>query len=169
MSAAQILFLPYTPRADSDARGYDQWLKTVDNPFFNSRPGVRHYSNWRLASGDANFTHFDFLLLESCFSPDDIWADAPLAAFAADWVRLWGVEPDGDPAANYNCHIAQCTGGDASEFGPQVVIDPAATIGESWVFTGSVVGTPPWPGFGRRFGAEPTGPALLSGSLIAAP
>lgn len=169
MSALQMLFLPYTPRADSDERGYDEWLRSVDNPFFNSRPGIQHYSNWKVASGNAGFTHFDILHIKPGFGPDDIWADAPLAAFAADWVRLWGVDPSGDPALNYHCHIAERSGGDAGAFAPQIVIDPSATIGESWTFTGSVVGTPPWPSFGCQFGAGPVDASMLSGALIAAP
>ncbi|QTH20166.1 hypothetical protein HRJ34_17615 [Rhizorhabdus wittichii] len=169
MSTVQMCFLPYTPRADSDARGYEEWLRSTDNPFFNSRPGIGHYSNWKVASGDPGFTHFDILLIAPGFGPDDIWADEPLAAFAADWVRLWGVEPAGDPALNYHCHIAERSGGDAGDFASQIVIDPSSSIGESWTFTGSVVGTQPWPGFSCRFGDEATGDGLIRGELIAAP
>lgn len=171
MSAAQMLFLPYTPRDDAASRGYEEWLRTIDNPFFNSRPGIRHYSNWKVAGGLASFTHFDFLLLEAGTTADDVWADAALVDFAAQWVRQWGAVPNAaDPSDNYHCHVAVCTGGESGPFGGQVAIDPSGQDGERWEFTQSVAGIPPWPGFARRFGApDPMSPHLISGELIAAP
>lgn len=58
-----MVFLPYTPRADADARGYDDWLREVDNPFFNAVPGIVHYSNWKVVglAKTAAFSHFDFM------------------------------------------------------------------------------------------------------------
>lgn len=30
-----LILLVYTPREDSNARGYEAWLQEIDNPFFN--------------------------------------------------------------------------------------------------------------------------------------
>lgn len=163
-----MLFLPYSPRGDADARGYDDWLRQVDNPFFNTRPGIRHYSNWKVIDGAAahGFTHFDFLLLDEGFASARVWEDAPLAAFAADWVRAWGADPDGEAAANYHCYEARLEGGDAGTWAERVAIDPEGGAGERWSLVAGVVGTPPWPSFTRRFGASD---GALVGELIAAP
>ena len=40
-SPSQVMcLLTYTPRADSASRGYDDWLRSIDNPFFNGIPGI---------------------------------------------------------------------------------------------------------------------------------
>src|SRR5438477_577884 len=43
------VFLTYTLPEDALARGYENWLRDVDNPFFNAIPGVGRYENWRIA------------------------------------------------------------------------------------------------------------------------
>ncbi len=40
--------ITYTPRADSNDRGYEQWLIDVDNPFFNGSPVCVRYTNWKV-------------------------------------------------------------------------------------------------------------------------
>ena len=45
-----LILLVYTPREDSNARGYEAWLQEIDNPFFNDIPGIRHYTNWKTTS-----------------------------------------------------------------------------------------------------------------------
>ena len=43
-----MLVVTYTPRADSASRGYEQWLRDVDNPFFSAQPGIVLYENWKV-------------------------------------------------------------------------------------------------------------------------
>ena len=62
-----LILLVYTPREDSNARGYEAWLQEIDNPFFNDIPGIRHYTNWKTTSAaDCAFpySHFDFMFLD---------------------------------------------------------------------------------------------------------
>lgn len=110
MSGSKILFLTYTPRSDSEERGYGPWLRKVDNPFFNSVPGIAHYTNWKVVKGgsEANpWTYFDFLRLEDGVTFETVWGNADLSKFAAGWTKLWGREPDAtDMAINYQVHMA---------------------------------------------------------------
>jgi hypothetical protein len=164
-----MLFLPYTPRADSAERGYEQWLRDVDNPFFNSRPPVLHYTNWKVAGGATEafpYDYFDFLLIAPGKTAEDVWGDPPLAAFAADWVRLWGKEPDGDPALSYQCYLAEYVTGEAGAFGPRIGIDLDFTDGgEQWRIVQNVVGEAASARFTRRFG----GAGMVQGEIVAAP
>nr|WP_157034346.1 hypothetical protein [Sphingomonas sp. Y57] len=169
-----ICFLPYTPRADSASRGYEKWLQDVDNPFFNSRPAVAHYTNWRVAGGATEafpYTHFDFLLIASGKTPEDVWTDGPLAEFAANWVKLWGVAPDGDPALNYQCSVAEYVSGEAGTFSPLVEVSmDLSSPGEQWRITQNVVGQAPAAGFTRRFvSGSGANRSTIVGELVAAP
>ena len=51
--ADTMVFLAYTPRSDNVLRGYEDFLRKVDNPFFNAQPGVAHYSNWKFMKESA--------------------------------------------------------------------------------------------------------------------
>ncbi len=92
-----VIFIAYTLPADAGERGYAPWLERVDNPFFNSRPGVRHYANWRLGrvlSGTApGWDWFDFEGLASAEDLESVWFDPALDDFRAEWIRLWGYGP----------------------------------------------------------------------------
>ncbi len=37
-----MLQIAYTPREDSNDRRYEDWLREVDAPFFNSVEGILH-------------------------------------------------------------------------------------------------------------------------------
>ena len=105
-----MLLITYSVRADADARGYDDWLRRVDNPFFNKAAGIAHYSNWKVAAGTNHFapaTHFDFLGLDSLESLDQVWNDPELNRFRHEWRKLWGVADVSDPAANSQTYL--CT------------------------------------------------------------
>jgi hypothetical protein len=108
----QALLLTYTPRADVDLDAYHRWLRQVDNPFFNSRPPVRRYVNWRVVSGAVgtpDFTHFDLLEIEGGGGFGSVFGDDKIVAFARDWVRLWGRVPDPDAAdQSPNYHVYVC-------------------------------------------------------------
>ena len=108
----QVLLLTYTPRRDVDLDAYHGWLRDVDNPFFNSRPVVRRYVNYRVVGsvlGAEGFTHFDLLEIEGDGGPDSVFGDAAIDAFARDWVRLWGEHPDPDlPDQSVNYRVMLC-------------------------------------------------------------
>lgn len=88
------IFIAYTLPPDAEARGYDDWLRRVDNPFFNSIPGVHQYTNWKITSLDRGtvngWTHFDFLGLISRDDMDRVWFSPQLTEFRANWVKEWG-------------------------------------------------------------------------------
>ena len=92
MSNAMV-FLVYTPRADSAGRGYEDFLRGVDNPFFNAQPGIQHYSNWKLLEGAARnpgFSHFDFMLLDERAAPQAVFGSQVVQKFTAEWTAQWG-------------------------------------------------------------------------------
>jgi hypothetical protein len=93
-----MLLIAYTPRADSDERGYDDWLRDVDMPFFNSVEGIAHYSNWKITSspvGACNFTHFDLVFIDPNANPAEVFGSPAVAEFASGWNDLWGTHPEG--------------------------------------------------------------------------
>lgn len=112
MMAKQWLLLTYTPRRDVDLDVYHQWLRDVDNPFFNSQPVVRQYVNYHVVEsvlGYENFTHFDLLEIEGDGGPDSVFQDSTIAEFARNWVRLWGAVPDPDaPDQSVNYKVMLC-------------------------------------------------------------
>ena len=112
MNSKIMLLLTYTPRSDISLVQYHQWLRDVDNPFFNSRPSVRHYSNWRVVEaklGASTFTHFDLLEVDGLDGFDRVFADAKIVEFARSWVRRWGQVQDTDlPDQSVNYQVFLC-------------------------------------------------------------
>lgn len=110
--ANKVLLLTYSPRDDVDLDEYHAWLRAVDNPFFNGRPTVKHYVNYRIAApvqGIEDFTHFDILEIEGDGGPESVLGDAIIAEFARDWVRKWGNNPDPDaPDQTVNYRVSLC-------------------------------------------------------------
>jgi hypothetical protein len=110
--ASRVLLLTYSPRDDVDLDEYHAWLRAVDNPFFNGRPTVKHYVNYRIAApvqGDEDFTHFDILTIEGDGGPETVFGDEIIAEFARDWVRKWGKNPDPDaPDQTVNYRVSLC-------------------------------------------------------------
>lgn len=96
-----MIFIPYRLPADAEARGYARWLQEVDNPFFNTIPGIRHYANWKcgatVSGAPPDWTWFDFKGLERVEDLERVWFNADLDAFRKEWLRLWGY--GADPAA----------------------------------------------------------------------
>ena len=92
-----VIFIAYTVPADAVERGYAEWLERVDNPFFNARPGVAHYANWRfgrILAGEApGWDWFDFQGLAPDADLEHVWFDPGLDAFRSEWIRLWGYGP----------------------------------------------------------------------------
>ena len=110
-SPSQLMFvLTYTPRADADAHGYEDWLRAVDNPFFNSQPGIVRYENWKVhrnINGVASFQYVDFMHIESEASIEQIWTNPAILDFAQKWTEKWGRVPQAvDQQVNY--HVVLC-------------------------------------------------------------
>ncbi len=107
-----MILLTYTPREDVPLEEYHAWLRDVDNPFFNSRAGVKHYTNWRVVEpkvGSPSFTHFDLLYVEDMDGFEAVFGDEAVAEFAKGWVRKWGKIPDpGLPDQSENYHAYLC-------------------------------------------------------------
>ncbi|MFN3592150.1 MAG: hypothetical protein ACK4TG_08175 [Thermaurantiacus sp.] len=174
-----MVFLPYTPRADSEERGYHRWLVEVDNPFFNGVDAIAHYGNWAVAAtirGSVPFSHFDFMRFESEAAIEQAWSDADLIAFAAGWVEQWGREPAAAPEVNYHAYVARRITGHAGSDDTRLFLglDPAAPADpdEHWEVVRSVVGVPLCRRFAIRRGAEPDAGwarKAVEGRLIAAP
>ena len=88
-----VLYIVYSPGADAEAKGYEPWLVTIDNPFFNAIPGIHHYANWKLErvlAGAPPYTYFDFQGLVAEADLERVWFNPNLDRFRAEWVRLWG-------------------------------------------------------------------------------
>lgn len=174
-----MVLLPYTPRADSEARGYEEWLRNVDNPFFNNVPGIQHYSNWKVSEtlwGEFGFTHFDYMRLESGRG-DDVWNNPDVIAFASGWVEKWGVEPNSQvPGINYHSYRLKRITGSAPPFTDSTIlgIDASAQegAGEQWEVSQPMMGIPLAQRFATLTGAVPDhrwAGSAVRGILIAAP
>src|ERR1700749_2839102 len=97
-----MLFVTYTPRADSAARGYDEWLRTTGNPFINSLPGVAHCSTWKVTeriAGDIPFAYFSTVFLEEGASYEEtLRGSEAFTTFADEWIAEWAVDPAAGPS-----------------------------------------------------------------------
>jgi hypothetical protein len=104
-----MIFIPYRIRDGADADGYDDWLRKIDNPFFNAIPGIKCYTNWKVYGSrhPVPFTHFDFLEIDDVEQLEKVWFNPDLNDFRTEWVRLWGRGvPDPDNAHCFLCRSA---------------------------------------------------------------
>jgi hypothetical protein len=179
-----MLLVTYTIREGSEERGYDDWLRRVDNPFFNASPGVFHYSNWKVTGGVNHFapkTHFDFLGMTDMASLDLVWNGPELNRFRHEWRLLWGVADPTDYAANSQAYLCERVATATMNAGAHVELIPGAA-GETragwdtWRVMRSLRDTRlGFDGFHVRFGAAPSASAgageggALQGHCIAAP
>jgi hypothetical protein len=106
-----LLLLGYAIHPEADAAEYEQWLRDVDCPFWNGRPGVRRYENWKVSAdkvGELGFPYFDLIWLEEGETFESVMGHAEAREFAGRWVQRWGVEPDAeDPARNFRAAVAE--------------------------------------------------------------
>lgn len=103
------ILLTYDVHPDVDRDEYEQWLRDVDNPFFNSQPGIKEYVNWKVTEntvGEVGFPYFDLFVLEDGADFASVFGNPAVAEFAANWVKRWGVAPDGEAAENYKGGMA---------------------------------------------------------------
>ena len=109
-----VLFIVYTPGGDAVARGYEPWLVSVDNPFFNAIPGVHHYANWKfeqtLCGPMPAYTYFDFQGLVAADDLERVWFNPDLDGFRTEWIRLWGYGAPSLSAAQANVYLMRPAG-----------------------------------------------------------
>jgi len=106
-----MIVVPHTPREDALQRGYDTWLREVDNPVFNRQPGIVRYTNWRILTSTpaVPFTSIDFRHVASEAAAAELAANTELAEHAATWTRMWGRYPDAsDQDGDLNGHLYFC-------------------------------------------------------------
>ena len=157
-----MLLISYALRDDAEARGYDDWLRRVDNPFFNAAPGIAHYGNWKVTGGTNHFapnTHFDFVGMDGPESFDQVWNDPELNRFRQEWRRLWGIA-DANPAAKIETCLCERITSPAMAWSDRLALlpgqDEAPTGWETWRVLRSLRGS--GLGFNRfhlRYGAGP--------------
>ena len=124
-----MLLITYSLRAGADARGYDDWLRRVDNPFFNAADCIAHYSNWKLTIGPDAFaphTHFDLVALPDLESLDAAWNDPGLNDFRREWRRLWAIEDPTDPAADIQTCLCERVARSDMAWSDHLVLVPTA-------------------------------------------
>jgi hypothetical protein len=90
--AETCILLLYTLPGTAMERGYERWLRSTDNPFFNAIPGVHHYANWKLAPvpEGLGWSHFDVMALQSESDLERVWFNPELDAFRRGWIATWG-------------------------------------------------------------------------------
>ncbi len=100
-----MILITYRIRQGAEADGYDEWLRTVDNPFFNSFKAISHYTNWKVVASASSiqFSHVDFLVLDHVEDLEMLWFDPDLNTFRKKWGEMWGVTPP--DRVNSNCHL----------------------------------------------------------------
>jgi hypothetical protein len=182
--------ITYTPRADSEDRGYEQWLIDVDNPFFNSSDVCVRYTNWKVvddAGVNPGFSHFDFFGMDDRGSADTVWADERLSEFRVEWRKLWGAAETLDPTANSTVNLCERVGGPQAEATYVIVlpVDEPSTAGpegsETWNTYSAYRGDTVFPTFHLKYTDDPAefeafrqahidgGPAALLAVLLAGP
>lgn len=110
-----VIFIAYTVGQDAEAKGYPDWLRRVDMPFFNAIPGTRHYANWRLgdmlAGPPPAWDWFDFQGLEAETDLERVWFNPGLDDFRANWIRLWGYGTTEPPPVLRHAYVMRPVGG----------------------------------------------------------
>ena len=137
------VFLTYTLPADAIARGYEPWLREVDNPFFNAIQGVGRYENWRIArqqTPSLGYTHFDFMFVAGEDALRQAWFDPQLDAFRKGWIGKWGYGAAAPAAVNTFAYLMRRVGAPAVRRGDRLVLrggdvalEPGDGARETWV------------------------------------
>lgn len=106
-----MLLLTYRLGDHVDEQEYEQWLRDVDNPFFNSVLGVKRYANWKVLDeklGQVAFTHYDLLELDDLEAWQKVWNNPQLQAFAKAWTDRWSVHGSDEKYAGLNYQVVLC-------------------------------------------------------------
>lgn len=126
---AAALVLTYSPRDGAEDEGYADWVRRVDNPFFNAVPGIVRYTNWRViaSGGDVPYGYFDILGLEDLASFEHVWLNEDVRTFTAGWRDKWGAAPGTDSDLNSHVYLCERTSGKGSDWTNHVLFAPGAT------------------------------------------
>ncbi len=126
---ATALVLTYSPRDRAEDEGYADWIRRVDNPFFNAVPGIVRYTNWRIieSGGDMPYGYFDILGLEDLASFERVWLSQEVRAFTAGWRDKWGAEPGTDSDLNSHVYLCERAPGKVADWTDHVLFAPGAT------------------------------------------
>lgn len=106
-----MLLLTYTLGEHVNHDEYEQWLREVDNPFFNSVPGVKRYANWKVLDeklGTVQFTHYDLLEIDDLEAWEKVWGNEELQKFAQGWTQRWSVHGPDEKYAGLNFQVMLC-------------------------------------------------------------
>ena len=127
------LILTYSPREGAKDAGYEDWLRCVDNPFFNGVPGIVRYTNWKIIerTGDIPYGYFDVLGLQDAASFEAVWLSDEVRAFTAGWRDKWGADPGTDSAINSHVYLCRRISGAAHERSGHALFAPGATGAEA--------------------------------------
>lgn len=182
--------ITYTPRADSNDRGYEQWLIDVDNPFFNSSEICIRYTNWKViddAGANPEFSHFDFFGMDGRDSGNKVWNDEKLSEFRVEWRKLWGAAGTLDPVANSVVNLCERVSEPQTEAAYVIVLpldnasQPGPKGSETWDTYDAYRGNLVFPAFHLKYIDDPKdfeaiksahamgGPIALLGVLLAGP
>ncbi len=123
------LVLTYSPRDGAEDDGYADWIRRVDNPFFNGVPGIVRYTNWRVieSGGDVPYGYFDILGLQDLDSFERVWLNDEVRAFTAQWRDKWGAEPGTDSALNAHVYLLGRVSARSTNWTDHVLFAPGAT------------------------------------------
>ncbi len=177
--SATLILLTYSPKDGVDDTAYESWIAEVDNPFFNSVPGIVRYTNWKVSSAppDLSYSHFDLLEIENEDAFDAVWNNVDLTNFRQKWRELWGRTPTEDSPLNSHAYLSSRVSGAPQPLvdGIRLKFEPASTEAdfESWRVVSSIKGgTQRFSNFALSFipaANESVIGELVAGQLIAAP
>ena len=100
--------LTYNVGAQVNKAEYEQWVREVDNPFFNSVPGIVRYSNWKVVDekvGKVPFTYYDLMEIEDLDAFEKVWGNKELQAFAHGWTERWSVHGTDEQYVGINFQV----------------------------------------------------------------
>jgi hypothetical protein len=138
-----MVFDTYTPRSDSAARDYDQWLADVDCPLFNSLDMVAAYYCWKVADAKGDrapcargatdpYTYFGFFGLNDESGFEAMMSDPKAEAHVPVWVSQWSQFPEAtDMAENFFFSFARRCHFTAGDIGQTVLVVPYYRDGPS--------------------------------------
>ncbi len=126
---AAALVLTYSPRDGAEDEGYADWIRRVDNPFFNAVPGIVRYTNWRIieSGGEVPYGYFDILGLQNLESFERVWLSGEVRAFTAEWRDKWGAAPGTDSDLNSHVYLCERVSARSADWADHVLFAPGAT------------------------------------------
>jgi hypothetical protein len=103
-----MLLLTYNVGAHVNKAEYEQWIRDVDNPFFNRIPGIVRYSNWKVVEekvGKVAFSYYDLMEIEDLGAFEKVWGNKELQKFAHGWTERWSVHGTDEKYVGFNFQV----------------------------------------------------------------